>query len=117
MTHEQEPKSLLITLYSSTLRELFEFVLPLSVAAPAINRILGEVLKDKLPQLKEPWYFLFAHPSGRGASFQRSPIPEGATSLYGDRYVPEEEPPPRVTLHPHPQVEFFTVRITDFQDD
>lgn len=117
MSHERNPKSLLITLYDQHRQALFKAVLPLSVAAPAINRILREALGDKLPKLEEPWYFLLAHCPGRGTVFQRSPVPIGECSLYGDRYVPANEPPPRVTHHPQPQVEFFTVRITDFQDE
>jgi hypothetical protein len=117
MTGEREPKSLLITLYDRRGQALFEAVLPLSVAAPAINRIMRETLGDRLQELKEPWYFLFAHRPGRGAAFHRSPVPAGECSLYGDRYVPANEPPPRVAHHPKPRVEFFTVRITDFRDE
>jgi hypothetical protein len=117
MTHQEKPKSLLITLYNQHRQALFKAALPLSVAAPAINRILREALGDKMETLKEPWYLLIAHRPGRSGVFQRSSVPAGECSLYGERYVPANEPPPRVTHHPQPQVEFFTVLITDFQDE
>ena len=115
--HDQEPKSLLIFLFDKNLQARHQFALPMSVAAPAINRILREVLPEKLASIKEPWYRLVPHCVHEELTLNRAPIPEGESSLSGDRYVAEKEPPPRVTHHPEPHVEFFTVIIKDYQKE
>ena len=117
MSESQEPKSLAVTIYDGRLQPVFQAGLPLSVAAPAINRILKEVPSHRLARAKEPWYVLRPNRLGSGKSFQRAPVPIGECSLYGTQYDPNHEPPPRVTHHPQPLVEFFTVTLTDFNDE
>ncbi len=117
MSEQQAPKSLALTLYDGRLKPLAQIGVPLSVSAPAVNRLLQEVPYEKLVQAKELWYFLRPSRPGSGKSFIRAPTPVGACSLYGTQYVPEQEPPPRVSHHPQPLVEFFTVTLKDFDDE
>ena len=109
MTQRADAKSLAVTIYNAAGEVLFHVGVPLSGAAPAINRILRQVPSETAIRLKEPWYFLLPHRPGDASVFQRSLLPEGFCSLYGDRYEPDLEPPPRVLHRPKPLVEFFTV--------
>ena len=63
---------------------------------------------------REPWYLLIPHCS-HDVALRRAVKPVGATSLYGKPYIPENEPPPRVALHPQAHIRHFTVRILEFQ--
>jgi hypothetical protein len=116
-THAAEPRSLLLFLFDKKLEARAHFALPMSIAAPAVNRILREALPAKLATVKEPWYRLVPHGANPERPFQRTPIPVGETSLRGERYFPEREPPPRVAPHPKPLLESFTVLIWDFQEE
>ncbi len=114
-THKQEPNSLLIYLYDKTLELKYQEEVPVSIVAPTINRILREVLPTI--EVKEPWYHLIPHCVHQRVVFDRAPMPQGETSLLGDRYVVAQEPPPRMTHHPQPHNLFFTVIIKNFQEE
>jgi len=116
-SHEDKPKSLLIFLYDKKLQVKFYYALPLSTAAPAINRIVKETVQENMKTAGEPWYQLIPHCVHQNIEFQRAPIPEGETSVRGERYFPDQEPPPRVFQHPKPHQLFFTVIIRNYQEE
>lgn len=108
-------RSFLIVLYNGDGEECGIFPVPVSVVAPFANRLFREALPDRRDLLREPWYALRSHHDDR--PHERSVYPVGMTSLCGTRYAPDEEPPPRVTLHPEARVRYFTVRLLDLQKE
>ncbi len=111
----REIRSFFFVLYNGAGEECGIFHVPLSVAAPFANRLLREALPDRRETLHEPWYAL--EPLHGDRPRRRADYPAGMTSLYGVRYVPDEEPPPRVTLCPEAPIRYFTVRILDFRTE
>ncbi|MDX9954938.1 MAG: hypothetical protein RBT75_12615, partial [Anaerolineae bacterium] len=107
-------RSFIVVLYNGCMEEVGRFHVPVSVAAPFTNRLFESVLPGC--QVREPWYSLLPQYSD-GSPFKRAPYPVGLTSLTSTRYAPEEEPPPRVTLHPHAALRSFTVRLLDYQTE
>jgi hypothetical protein len=109
-------RSFVIALFDKTFKERDYFLLPVSVAAPFINRIIKERLPEITKTAREPWYRLVPHYRDEGP-VQRSPLPVGPTSLYGIQYNADKEPPPRVTLHPDAHIISFTVALLDFDKE
>lgn len=104
-----KPKSFDIVIYDGDKQELARYQVPLGVAAPFANRIAREVLhiEDSLP---EPWYRLDACSE---LELERSPLPEGPTSLYGGHYVPDADQ--TISIHPEVSTRYFEVRLFDFE--
>jgi hypothetical protein len=111
----EEIRSFLVILYNGDGDNCGIFPMPVSVAAPFANRLFREVLPGRRETLREPWYALIPHYGDRPR--ERAAYPVGMTSLYGTRYAPDEEPPPRVTLHPDAPVRYFTVKLRDLRAD
>lgn len=109
-------RSFIVVLYDKAFKERGYFPVPVSVAAPFANRLFREMIPDQEQTVREPWYSLVAHWSDEDR-LQRASSPVGPTSLYSECYVPEEEPPPRVALHPQAKVRHFTVCLLDFQTE
>ena len=114
--HVGTVRSFLIILYNRNLEERGHFSVPLAIAAPFGNRLLREMVPDQAQTMREPWYALTAH-SAHEALQPRSPKPEGPTSLYGTQYLPDDEPQPRVTLHPQAPYRSFSVTLLDLQTE
>ncbi len=95
-------------------QETGRFSVPISVAAPFTNRVIAEALPATAQTTQEPWYRLVPcyHTD---PPLHRAVKPAGLTSLYGKHYLPANEPPPRVTLHPEARVRYFSVSILDFE--
>jgi hypothetical protein len=110
---KRQIRSFIFVLYDGNLEECAIFDVPISVGAPFANRLFREILPDR--EVLEPWYVLL-HRFASELPYQRATYPVGLTSLYSTRYAPEEEPPPRVTLHPDALVQYFTVHLLDFQE-
>ena len=107
-----EIRSFRLDICGGDLKPLVHFLLPLSVIAPLGNRIFREVIPEKRLYLTEPWYYVMENPSDR-APLKRADYPAGPTSLYATRYFPENEPLPRVKLHPDAPVSGFWFFIKD----
>ncbi|HEY4383502.1 MAG TPA: hypothetical protein VGN34_03365, partial [Ktedonobacteraceae bacterium] len=105
-----KPKSFDVVIYDAARQELKRYPVPLGVAAPFANRIVREKLHiaDSLP---EPWYGLDARPESQ---LQREALPEGPTSLYGGRYIPDTTGP-IISMHPEAPIRYFEVSLFDFQ--
>ena len=103
------PKSFIIVLYDAAKQELARYPLPAAVAAPLANRIAKEILhvSNSLP---EPWYTLEARSD---TQLQRSPWPEGPTSLYGGRYIPDTDQ--ILNMLPEASSRYVEVGLFDFQ--
>lgn len=114
-TGKSEVRSFNISIYDGGMRERVSFAVPVAITAPFFNRILREVFPHRGQDVREPWYVLIPRPAG-DAQFSRAPLPVGETSLYGERYVPLDEPPPRLSLHPEAGVGHFTVHLLEFRD-
>jgi hypothetical protein len=112
--HIGAARSFSIILYDRDLRQRVNFDVPLSLTAPFANRLFRELLPDWAERAREPWYSLIPHCS-HDIALRRSEKPVGATSLYGTPYIQENEPPPRVSLHPKAHIRHFTVRLLEFQ--
>jgi len=111
--HLGKIRSFVIVLYDRTLKERVRFAVPVSVAVPFCNRLFREIVKPVEGALKEPWYQLVPH-CVHESPLQRDVEPAGPTSLYGTPYIAMEEPPPRVALHPHAHITYFTARLLDY---
>jgi hypothetical protein len=111
----REIRSFLVVLYNGNEEECGIFPVPVTVAAPFANRLFREALPGRRERLREPWYVLEPHYGGR--SSERAIYPVGMTSLYGERYVPDEEDPPRVTLRPDVPIRYFTVKLLDLRTE
>jgi hypothetical protein len=107
-------RSFIIAVYNHALEERGKFSVPPSVAAPFANRLIRETLGGEADAMREPWYILIAR-DGSDASLSRTPVPVGPTSIHGQRYVPEAEPLPRVSLHPRASIKYFTVQLLEYQ--
>lgn len=114
--HMNTISSFTIILYNGRFEERGRFSMPVSIAAPFANRILNEQVLSKGESITEPWYKLVSH-STHEDPFQRSLYPEGPTSLTGKRYNPDQEPLPRVALHPEAHILSFTITLLDFQKE
>jgi hypothetical protein len=106
-------RSFAVSLFDRTLTQRLRFVAPLSVAAPFANRLVREMIQAKDGGYRELWYELTPR-SGKEPRVPRAPRPEGPTSLYSALYVPANEPPPRVELHPDAHVQSFAARLLDY---
>lgn len=115
-SHTRIISSFIIKLFNGRWEERGRFSAPLSIVAPFANRILNEQVLGKGKSITEPWYKFVPHCTHEDPR-QRSPYPEGPTSLTGRRYAPDQEPPPRVALHPEAHIISFTVTLLDFQNE
>ncbi len=106
-------RSFVIALFDRTLTECVRFAAPLSVAAPFCNRLVREMLPATDGARRELWYTLAPH-CHHDPPIARAAMPEGPTSLLGQRYITAEEPPPRVELHPQAHIQSFAVRLWDY---
>ncbi|MET0649056.1 MAG: hypothetical protein ABW208_20800 [Pyrinomonadaceae bacterium] len=114
-TGKNTVRSFNIVIYDRELRERVSFAVPIAITAPFFNRLLREIFPDRAQNMREPWYLLIPREAG-GAGFSRAPLPAGETSLYGERYAPQDEPPPRVSAHPDAGVGYFTVYLLELKD-
>lgn len=103
------PKSFDIVIYNAAKQELARYRVPLVVVAPFANRIAREVLHLANP-LPEPWYTVDARSDWQ---LQRSPLPEGPTSLRGERYIPDTDQ--SIRIHPEASAPYFEVCLFDFE--
>jgi len=113
-SHIETVRSFLIVLYDRDLKTRATVTLPIAVAAPFANRIFKEAMPEAIDCVREPWYLLTPHCSHEG-ELARALRPEGSTSLYSTRYDPEQEPPPRLRLHPQAHIKYFTIQLLEFQ--
>lgn len=109
-------RSFIIYLYDRAFKIRGEFSLSLTVLSPFANRLLREALPHRQPTLREPWYAVQPYLDPQ-VEHTRTTYPVGLTSLYSKRYVPEEEPLPRVTLAPDAPVRFFAFSLHDLQEE
>jgi hypothetical protein len=107
-------RSFTLALYNHALEERGKFSVPPTIAAPFANRLMREAMSERTDAMREPWYILIPHGS-HDAALRRTPLPTGPTSIHGQRYVPETEPPPRVRLHPQSRIRYFTVQLLNYQ--
>ena len=107
-------RSFILTLYDGKFQIRGYFPVSIAVVAPFANRFIKERLQEGADSLREPWYLIRPHYRPETLT-ERSPLPEGPTSLYSTRYDVDREPPPRVRLHPDAPITYFSVQIEDFQ--
>lgn len=112
--HLRVARSFSIVIYDRDFKQRVNFDVPLSLTAPFANRLFRELLPDWIESVREPWYLLTPH-CNHDVTLQRAVKPVGATSLYGMLYAVENEPPPRLILHPKAHIRYFTARILEFQ--
>lgn len=112
--HIQTVRSFAIVIFDSRLEKCVTVKVPIAVTAPFANRLLRELLPGSANEIREPWYLLIPQCSHK-APLSRAAKPEGPTSLYGTRYQSENEPLPRVTIHPQAHITHFTVQLLEFQ--
>src|SRR5579859_7011095 len=104
-----KPKSFDIVIYDAAKQELARYQIPLALAVPLANRIAREGLY-LTNSLSEPWYTVDARSD---LQLQRSPLPEGPTSLRGDRYIPNTDL--TISMHPDASYRYFEVLLFDFE--
>ena len=107
-------RSFILDLYDREHKFCKRTLLPLQYIAPHGNRIFRELIPHKLRMTREPWYWIIPH-HAKDQTVERSPYPEGPTSLYGQRYFPEKEPEPRLELYPKTYIRNFTFAIDDLR--
>jgi hypothetical protein len=107
-------KSFIIIIYDPNHEELASYQVPISVAAPFANRLFREIPDIDDLTLREPWYVLIPRQEAR---VERSPLPSGPTSLYGQFYDPATQSPPTISMSRDALVQYFVVRLLEFQKE
>jgi hypothetical protein len=111
-------RSFMLVIYDANFQELARYQVPVGVASPFGNRLAREVLglSDEGQSVREPWYTL-APRYHTDPPLVRSLLPEGPTSLYGERYDPEAETGPPIRMHPNAYLRYFEVRLFEFETE
>jgi hypothetical protein len=105
-------QSFFVVLYGGDRAELTHYQVPVPVVAPFGNRLFREVLR--VVEAAEPWYAIYPRLERQ---FQRSPQPDGPTSLSGQRYDPDTDPGERIRMHPDAIVRSFDVSLYDLEQE
>lgn len=109
---EARIKSFNLVLFERDQRVAFSF--PATVVASFANRLINELpeLSEARGTAGELWYTLNGIERS-DTPLERSPLPEGPTSMYSKRYRPKDEQAPRVSLHPDADYVGFEITFFD----